>query len=467
MKRLLWLVLAAGCASPGEPAEAPLRVGVAEVDITPPPGYRMAGYFYERLSTGTKDPLKAKAIVFEQGDVRAALVFCDLVGVPGAVTSRARLKAERKTGILAARIGIAATHSHTGPLYYGPMHELLQLRALARGKSFDPAPDRSPENFLYESFLDEKIAESVDRANAALRPAGLCVGIAEKQGFSFNRRYHMKDGTVRTNPGARNPDIVSPAGPIDPELAILAADLGSRPFATLAVFALHCDTTGGTEYSADYPCFLERELRASLGEGFVSLFGAGPCGNINHIDPSRKERRSAQDIGAALGQEVLSEIPRLRRIAPSLAMTCNRVTVPAQTRSAEEVEFANANVDWVGARDVPFLDQVRIVTTLHLQSLPSLLSLEVQVLRLSRDTAIVTLPGEIFVELGLAIKRRSPFPKTFVVELANDNCAYVPTREAFAQGAYEVENSRLAPGGGERLVEEAAKLLRSLADAKP
>ena len=81
--------------------------------------------------------------------------------------------------------------------------------------------------------------------------------------------------------------------------------------------------------------------------------------------------------------------------------------------------------------------------------------------------AIVTLPGEIFVELGLAIKRRSPFPNTFVVELANDNCAYVPTREAFAQGAYEVENSRIAPGGGEALVEEAVKLLQALADAKP
>ena len=79
-----------------------------------------------------------------------------------------------------------------------------------------------------------------------------------------------------------------------------------------------------------------------------------------------------------------------------------------------------------------------------------MLSLEVQVLRLSRDTAIVTLPGEIFVELGLAIKRQSPFAHTFVVELANDNCAYVPNRAAFAQGAYEVENSRVAPGGERR-----------------
>ena len=148
-------------------------------------------------------------------------------------------------------------------------------------------------------------------------------------------------------------------------------------------------------------------------------------------------------------------------------MASTRVEIPIQTRTAEQIAFAQANVGKVGSKDLPFLDQVRIVTTLHLQTLPSVLSLEVQVLRLSGDTAIVTLPGEIFVELGLAIKRRSPFANTFVVELANDNCAYVPTREAFAQGGYEVENSRIAPGGGEKLVEEALRLLQGRFDAKP
>ena len=140
-----------------------------------------------------------------------------------------------------------------------------------------------------------------------------------------------------------------------------------------------------------------------------------------------------------------------------------RAKVEGQIEAYRDVVAAAAKV---GAKDVPFLDQVRIVTTLHLQDLPPLLPLDVQVLRLSADTAIVTLPGEIFVELGLAIKRQSPFSNTIVIELANENCAYVPTRAAFTQEAYEVENSRIAPGGGERLVEEAVKLLKALADAK-
>ena len=100
---------------------------------------------------------------------------------------------------------------------------------------------------------------------------------------------------------------------------------------------------------------------------------------------------------------------------------------------------------------------------LHLAELPDTWPLEVQVFRLGPEAAIVTLPGEIFVEHGLAIKKASPFKTTLVVELANDNCAYVPTREAYAQGTYEVINSRLQPGGGEMLVDAAIRMLKELA----
>src|SRR5947207_15949955 len=104
------------------PAE-PLKAGVAVVDITPPLGYRMAGYYNERRNTGTHDPLLAKAVVFQQGDVRAALVECDLVSMPAEVSSKARDLAAEQTGIPAANIVMAATHSHTGPLFTGPLRK--------------------------------------------------------------------------------------------------------------------------------------------------------------------------------------------------------------------------------------------------------------------------------------------------------------------------------------------------------
>jgi hypothetical protein len=89
---------------------------------------------------------------------------------------------------------------------------------------------------------------------------------------------------------------------------------------------------------------------------------------------------------------------------------------------------------------------------------------EVQAFRLGKDLAVVTLPGEIFVELGMAIKRSSPFRTTLVIELANDSIRYVPTERAFGEGSYETVNSLLKPGGGEMMVEAAIRLLKELAE---
>src|SRR6185295_8501175 len=183
MRRLLCaLLLAAGCATPGAATDPALRIGTAEVDITPPLGYRMAGYFYERLNTGTKDPLKAKAIVFEQGSQRAALVFCDLIGVPSNLTSKARQDAERATGIPAANISIAATHSHTGPLFYGGMARILHERAEA-------AKGKDPQDFDFSVLLADRLVMAIQHAASRTQPASLWGGRAEETEFSFSRRF--------------------------------------------------------------------------------------------------------------------------------------------------------------------------------------------------------------------------------------------------------------------------------------
>jgi hypothetical protein len=132
MRGMVWLVavVAAVTWSAAKAQEpAPFQVGLAEIDITPPAGYRMDGYFYERLNTGQRDPLKAKAIVFQQGATRGALVVCDLIGVPQTLTSDVRALAAARTGIPAANIAIAATHSHTGPLFAGERARLFSERA--------------------------------------------------------------------------------------------------------------------------------------------------------------------------------------------------------------------------------------------------------------------------------------------------------------------------------------------------
>ena len=451
------LLIALAISSTAAAQDTSLQVGLAEVDITPPAGYRMDGYFYERLNTGTRDPLKAKAIVFQQGTTRAALVVCDLIGVPQTLTRDVRALASARTGIPAANIAISATHTHTGPLFAGERARLFSERAAEKlGK--DPLAD-----VKYPELLRDRLVEVIVSASARAAATTMELVRTEENRVSFNRRFHMEDGTVRFNPGVRNPDIARPAGPIDPDLPFLLFTTDKQPAGSLTVFALHADTVGGTEYSADYAGQLAVELRREFGDGFTSVFGLGTCGDINHIDVSGDRSYNARTIGQQLAVRILSTRARTAVDRPSLAVLSTPLSLPLRTVPEDQAALARARRNKVGTNELPFLEQVGIVTTLDLLQRGPTLEAEVQVIRLNRDVAIVLLPGEVFVDLGLAIKRASPFRHTLVIELANDAPAYIPTEKAFKEGSYEIVNSRIVPGGGERLANAAIQLLKDAA----
>jgi len=435
-----------------------LQAGVAVADITPPLGYRMCGYFNERLSTGVLNPLHAKALVLRQGNTRAALVFCDIIGISADVSKRARQQGQQEMGIPAENILLAGTHSHTGPLYFDALRDYFHEKAVAK-QGNDPCETRD-----YPSELVAGIVKAIKEAEAKVRPVQAQAGVAQQQGLSFNRRFHMKDGTVRFNPGILNPDIVRAAGPIDPGVGmVFFRDAnGKDVFASLVNFALHLDTTGGTLYAADYPYFIEQNLREKLGKDFTLLFGTGTCGDINHIDVTTKDRLKPEVIGATLAKTIVAA--QSKAIAkPSLAIRRAVVEVPMQQFTAAEIAQAKKDMDKVGTSSLPFLDQVKAYKIMDVQGRGgSTIPLEVQAFRLSDEVAVVGLPGEVFVEHGLAIKKASPFPVTLVIELCQDDVAYVPTRKAFTEGSYETVNSRLAPGAGEVMTETAIKLLKEL-----
>ncbi len=240
---------------------------------------------------------------------------------------------------------------------------------------------------------------------------------------------------------------------------------GDSPIAAIVSFALHLDTVGGTEYSADYPYWLQEQMRNMFGRDFITLFGTGTCGDINHIDVHTQGRRSAEEIGNQLAATVLANRPQYKPVTkPSLAVRRAVVDVPLQHYSDEQVQTAQNNMTKVGTSEIGFLEQVEAYKIMDLQLRGGdQIPLEVKTIRLSSDVAIVFLPGEVFVELGIAIKAASPFATTLVIELTSDAPGYLPTRKAFAEGSYETVNSRIAPGGGEAMVETAVELLRELA----
>lgn len=453
----LFLAFSSNARAAGE-----LQVGIATTDITPPIPFRMCGYFSERLSTGIKDPLQAKAIVFQQGADSAAFVFCDLAGVPRDVAGAARAEASAATGIPADHIAVSATHSHTGPLYFSALSDLFSQRNVKKlGKDpCDPA--------AYSAVLVKQIVAALVKAKMALQPMQLKCGFATEDRLAFNRRFHMKDGSVQCNPGHQNPNIVRAVGPIDPQVGIITIQKpnADKPSAAIVSFAMHLDTVGGTEYSADYPKFVEDTLRAVYGPEFTLLFGTGTCGDINDIDVTKTSRRPTNEIGRMLGETVTNAIEgsKLKSAEqPSLAVRSTIVEAALQSYSESEIDQARKNLELVGTNELSFIGQVEAFKIMDLQRLQgTTIPLEVQAFRLNKDTAIVTLPAEIFVQIGLAIKAASPFKNTLVIELTNESIDYIPTKNAFVEGSYEVMNSRIMPGSAEKLAEAATRLLKEL-----
>lgn len=436
-------------------ASAGFRVGVARVDITPPEGAPMAGYYFHRAAEGVHDPLYATAMVIEREGVRVALVSCDLLSMPGDVVAEARERIARDPGIPASRVVVSATHTHTGPALVAG-----QIRYNLRGEM-----RRIGEE--YTRGLAGRIHEAVRQAVAGLEPARLYTARGREESLTFNRRFWMKDGSVGWNPGKGNPNIVRPAGPIDGEAPVLYAEaLDGKPLGVFVNYALHLDTVGGMRYSKDYPHTLAEALKAARGEGLVTLFTLGCAGNLNHIDVStqraQKGPEEAARIGAVLAAAVLKAMGRLEAVEDApIRATTRTVLLPLRLFAAGELEEAKRVAATFGAEQpAPFLELVRatrIVSVAERQGAP--IAAEVQVLTIGGQVAVVALPGEIFTELGLAIKLGSPFAWTAIVTLANDSPGYIPDRKAYAQGAYEVVSAQVAAGSGELLVDAATRAL--------
>ncbi len=468
-------------------AEGPLRAGVAIADITPAGPYPMSGYYFERLSTGTKDPLHAKALVLRQGDTAAAIVCCDLIVIASDLTDVVREAVERETGIPGANVCLAATHTHTGPDYTKELFQFVTGR-----KPTGAAAEREP----YIPRLVDGIVSAVKRADAAANEVVATAGNAvQETPISFNRRFLMRDGSVRTWAKVDTPGAIRPAGPIDPEVGIVRFDgPDGRARAVLSSFALHLDTVGGTEWSADFPFFVEREVRDALGGQVVSLFGNGCCGNINHVDPTKSQANKTDVIGSSLGRTLVAGLPGLAPLATHrLQVHTTTVAVPLLNATSEQVAAAKKLLGEIKAGAKPeFLAHVDAYRRLIIDNLRhdvdqdealewlgwglskklagsgDSMPLGVQVITIGRDVAVVAFPGESFVEHGLAIKNASPFRTTLVVELANHGeTIYVPTRAAAVGGGYETTNTTVAPGAGELMVEACVRLLQEASAALP
>ncbi|PIX77894.1 MAG: hypothetical protein COZ37_00295 [bacterium (Candidatus Ratteibacteria) CG_4_10_14_3_um_filter_41_18] len=452
-----------------------MKIGTGKVEISPKIGTNLAGYFEPRNSKGIHDPLFARALVLGKDEVKAAIIACDLIGIDREIIKSTKELIKRKTGINPANIIIHATHVHTGP---------------ATAKVFGTDNEKTR---AYLSTLPGKIAEAVVLASESLFSATIGYGRGEENRISFNRRYLMKDGTIRTNPGfgtdwyagkkEGNPSIVRPTGPIDPAVEVLRfKNERGETKALLVNFACHCDTVGGDLISADYPAAMRNLIQEKLGQGVFVLFLNGTSGNLNHLDFLHPEMlregyfAHTQWMGELLGNDVLKICGKLKEISGTELKAAQekldiprRSSSPLQLRIAEKVvEKGIENLDqeekkeWGKLENNFGIEKVWAQEMILVNQESPLVEIEVTAISLG-DVAIVGLPGEVFVEYGLRIKEEAKFKQVLVTQLCNGCAGYIPTKEAFSQPTgYEqrlARSSKLIPEAGNIITRTALDLL--------
>jgi hypothetical protein len=443
-----------------------MEVGSSKIIITPQRGLPLAGYFNPRPNEGVLDDLYARCVLFRQGRTIGGVVSLDVCMVSVEFVAEV-LDALAKAGFRHGRgLFITATHTHTAP-FVTPL--------------FGTAPDTA-----YMRSLVSKVVEVVMTAERNLAPATLRIGRVKDNPLAFNRRYWMKDGGVTTNPGVKNPAIVKPEGPVDREIGILAAEQGGRITALITNIVNHTDTVGGNMVSADWPGRLERCVQNSLGHDPLVMTLIGCAGNINHIDVYSDEYQGyaynrAWQLGRCYAERVVSRLGRLKKFVPDkLAVASRTIEIPYRKITQAQIDQARAILANVLCKDSGgdltseglATGEGAVARFFAGQLLEYSRScagksrcFRLVTLGFGQEFAMTSLPGEPFTEIGLAIKKMSPFKHTWPVALAMGACGYVPLAECFARGGYET----LPVAGGapredtaERLIKASAENLRKL-----
>lgn len=453
------------------------KVGAAKIKMTPPPGSIIGNSYGISVSEGVHDDLYIKTLVFEHGGLKVAFITLDVISLPHELVMKSRELIHTQTGIAVNNIILNATHAHAGP----------QMNPLFWNVVGGSAKFKSRE---YTQKLPELIAASVKLAVSKIQPVRVSVGSVQETTISFNRRFLMKDGSFRTNPGRSNPNIIRPAGPIDPSLSIVYFEsLDKKPLAILANFALHAAIVGGNQFSSDFPGVMSELIGKVKGEDVVTIFTNGTSGNINHVDISNPNQlvgfEESRRIGTILAGRVLAALSSMRSVQiNSLTAKTQTVNLPIfQTLGQNDIGWAKDVISKFGkSNSTGFQDVVsawRIIdlakykgglearhkstTTVPLTEDGSALQTEISVIALGDQIALVGFPGDAFTELGLGIKLNSPYPFTIVTEQSgNGTISYMPNKKAFSEGQYEVNSARYSSGGGEALVDAALETLISI-----
>jgi hypothetical protein len=473
----LTLVCSSLSAAPAPPAPTSnIKAGFAERDITPAIGMEQPGGYGKSFHRTFHDPCKVRAAVFDDGKHRVALVGTDSLIIPRQVVLDAREQIAKQCGITPDSVMVGASHSHSsGPVGMIQPGELDFASPLVQKLAYE---ESSMADAGYLKTVTKAIADAVVWADKTRVPVSLGFGVGHEDKVSFNRRLKMKNGLTYSHPGAGNPDILDYAGPIDPQVGVIAAwDMNGALVGTIVNFACHATASPGG-ISANWICYLEKTIQGALDTHAPVVYLQGACGDITQVDNLNTYQRPAPEdwsklVGGRVGAEAVKVILSMPKTTSATLAVKQKVfpikrRIPSPEHVQKSLELVQQpkpkgdTTDWMFAKEIVMLDAL-------VKKEPAC-EVEIQAIQVG-PVVCVSNPAEYFVNNGLRIKKDSGFPMTFPTELANGCTGYVPTEEAFGPngGGYETRltyYSNLEVTAGTQMADAGIELSKQLTPDK-
>ena len=445
-----------------------LKAGFGRVTITPPFGIPLAGYFVERPMDGVLDELEIQALALDDGKKKTVILVADLLGIRAVDLLPVRKAVAQRLNMAVEAVMIACTHTHTAP----------QISENTTGKL--------PEKWnFYQEMLWSKFIDAADLAVQDLAPAKMGYGVGQAPHIAFIRRYRMKDGSVRTNPGVNNPDSLAPIGTVDERVNVLrfVRDKGDI---VLVNFGVHPDTIGGCKVSADYPRFVRQTLENTI-ENCKVLFLNGAQGDVNHInvaptggdynglepqfDDCDRGYDHSRHMGRTIAGGVLQVYEKVQFVEDAKINFANSIcTIPANKGREDQIPLAEkyAALHKAGRdEEIPFKGMqlttvvAEALRILRLRNGPEGFDLPLTAISVG-PAVLVGIPGEPFTGIGRGIKENSGFAITLPCCCANGYEGYYPMQDAYDEGGYEARSSNFAAGVAEKIIADSLKLVSEL-----
>lgn len=456
-----------------------LKVGFARTTINPSLGIPIDGYFIDRHAIGFLDDLEAVCIAVSSGKNTVLMITVDNLGISGENLTPWRDLISEKVGVPGDAIFIHSTHTHQAPLINVKGSALSSLSAVISEADLELIRE-------YVDLLEEKLCEVSLAAINDLKPARMGIRVGEAKNVAFVRRFRMKDGSVKTNPGVNNPDIIAPIGDVDERVNVVRFDREGASTVVLLNFGNHPDVIGGEMISADWPGMTRRMIEKCI-ENTHCIFFNGAQGDVNHInvhpkpgddndmqkqfDGCSRDYGHVRHIARVMTGAVMSVYDKVEWLENTdvrfIQKACDFPSNKADPKDLPEAHRIN-DLHNAGRDDlIPYegMMQTTVIAEaarmVRLENAPDHFSLLFSAIAIG-DVAFFGIPGEPFTAIGRGIKEAPGWKMILPCCATNSRDGYFPMMDSYIEGGYEAKSSPFKAGIGENIIKVAHEILDEL-----